>query len=105
MDENKNLILRLVDYSGNTELAELGDLNNIAVITIRVVTGDEIAEVIYKDYTTGTFDSSRDRCSDYYDGKYEIYRFDKPAEGQLLFNKKWKERTDSYTWLYGDHED
>lgn len=103
--ENKNLILRLVDYSGNTEFAELGDLNDIAVITIRVVTGDEIAVVIYKDYTTDEFDSSHDRCQDYYDGEYEIYRFDKPAEDQLLFNEKWKERTNSYDWLYGSDED
>ena len=100
-----DVILRLVDYSGKTELAELGDLNSIAVITIRVVTGDEIAEVIYKDYTTDEFDSSYDRCSDYYDGEYEVYRFDKPAEDQLLFNEKWKERTNSYDWLYGSCED
>lgn len=105
MDENKNLIMRLVDYSGKTKMAELGDLNDIAVITIRVVTGDEIAKVIYKDYTTGEFDSSHDRYQDYYDGEYEVYRFDEPSEDQLLFNEKWKERTDSYTWLYGDGED
>ena len=102
--ENK-IILRLVDYSGKTELAELGDLNDIAVITIRVITGDEIAEVIYKDYTTGEFDSSNDRTTDYYDGEYEFFRFDKPAEDQLLFNEKWKERANSYDWLYGSGKD
>ena len=102
--ENKNFILKLVDYAGNTKLVELGDLNDIAVITIRVISGDEIASVIYKDYTINEFDSSDDRTTDYYDGDYEVYRFNKPAEGQLLFYEKWKERIDSYDWLYGNGE-
>lgn len=97
------MLLKLLDYSDEAVEFEIGDLSDIAVISIKVVTGDEIAKVIYKDYTTTEFDSGTKRLQDYYDDSYEIYRYD--SEKNLIDDPKFKERTKSYwRWVLDEDE-
>lgn len=86
--------LRLMDYAGGSKTFEIGDIENIARITIRVITGDEIATVIYKDYSSKEFDSSYDRMIDYFDDMYDIYNITSGLN--LLDDPEFKNRKSSY---------
>ena len=88
------MILKLVDYKGGFSEHEIGNLEDIAKISIRVVTGDEIADVVYKDYAQRSFDSRDDRLADYYDYGYEIYDF--RATNNVMDSETFKNRTKSY---------
>ena len=69
---------------------------------MRVVTGDEILQVIYKDYTIEEFDSSDDRNAEFYNGEYDVYNV---VTGLNLFDKEaFMKRTRSY-WFYDYDED
>lgn len=70
--------IELLDYASNRVSVDVGDLDDIAKIVISVISGDEVLEVIYKDYTSEVFDSSTDRMMDFYDDEYEIYNVDEP---------------------------
>lgn len=65
--------LLLYDYAGNKTIHEVGNLEDIVWITIDIISGDEIATVIYKNYDIEKYDSSHDRRCDYPDGSYDIY--------------------------------
>ena len=96
------MLLKLLDYRDEAVEFDIGELSDIAVITIKVITGDEIAKVVYKDYTTEEFDSGTNRLRDYYDENYEIYRYD--SENNLIDDPKFKERKGSY-WRWDLDED
>ena len=89
--------LTLMDYADGKVTFDIGDINDIARIEIEVFTGDEIARVIYKDYSTDTFDSSGCRMADFYDGGYLIYDINKNVN--LLEDPKWKDRKSSYDYM------
>lgn len=93
--------LELLNYMSKKMEVEIGELNDIARIDIEVVTGDEIARVIYKDYSTDEFDSDTSgRMADYPDGGYTIYNI---TDGtNLLDDEKWKNRKGSYEYIWGD---
>ncbi len=90
------MILKLLDYAGKETLEDIGELEDIKAIVIRVVTGDEIASIIYKDGTTSQIDSSNDRMQDFFDDEYAVYTDGVPTEENLLFNKEFIRRTSSY---------
>lgn len=52
---------------------DLDHLGAISNITIMVVTGDEIAHIIWANGEEEVFDSSNERLVDYYDGSYTLY--------------------------------
>lgn len=86
--------LTLLDYSGKKKTFDIGDIANIARITINVVSGDEIANVIYKDYGTMSYESNTCRFIDYFDYAYDIY--DIRHRLNLLNYRKWLDRKSSY---------
>ena len=88
--------LRLIDYENRGKEFEIGSIEDIARIIIEVVSGDEIAHVLYKDYTEKCFDSGEKRMYDFQDGQYEVYDFRKPNEKNLLLDRKWLNRVTSY---------
>lgn len=90
--------LRLIDYSDESKEVEIGDLKDIAVIEIKVVSGDEIAQVVYKDYTIEESDSSNIRFIDYYDGSYTVYNVKTGVN--LLEDPKFKDRKTSYDFYH-----
>ena len=95
--------LTLLDYQANKTTFDIGDIDQIEKIKIVVITGDEIAHVIYKDGSEDNFDSCDCRITDYHDGAYKIY--DSKKENNLLFDDGWLERKDSYDYLYDHDED
>ena len=52
---------------------DLEDLENIKEIEIRVITGDEIAVVLYNSGYMKSYDSGRGRIEDFFDGSYMLY--------------------------------
>lgn len=89
------VIINLIDYNDCKHPVDIGDLDNIKIMAIHVVTGDEILYVLYKDDTEKVFDSSDDRMEDFYDGTYPIYAF-----GHWLIDKdKFINRKTSYDLL------
>lgn len=88
----------LLDYQDNKREFEIGDLNDIATITMRVVSGDEIATVCRKDGKVEEYDSDIfDRRIDFDDGGYFVYSY---ANSGCLFNEKWLNRKSSYAWFH-----
>lgn len=93
--------ITIMNYRNEKVTVDVGD--NVAIITIDVLSGDEVARVIDKDYTTTVYDSAyivgNLRISDFYDGSYEVYNFQK--EENLINNPLWKNRKTSYdsSWI------
>lgn len=85
--------LKLFDWNNNYSetTIDIDDLSSVESITIRVITGDEIAYVNYKDGSSKKFDSSKDRLMDYDDGSYTLY-----VDGQVNLIDEFLERKDSY---------
>lgn len=42
------MIIEIMDYAGNKTPIEIGDLDNVLTLAIRVITGDEILTVVDK---------------------------------------------------------
>lgn len=83
-----------MDYARRSKTFEIGDIQNIARISITVISGDEIATVIYKDYSSKEFDSSNNRMADFFDEEYDIYNVTSGLN--LLDDPKFKRRESSY---------
>ena len=92
------MILELMDWENTKVQFDIGDINDVLVINIDVVTGDEIAYVVYKDGRTERLDSSNYRIGDFNYGGYQLYG----PECELIFQDKWKYRGTSYSLLWGD---
>lgn len=67
--------MKIMDF--NSKKIETGvdfdNLENIKKIIIRVISGDEVMSVLYKDGTAKDFDSSYTRSWDFNDGRYILY--------------------------------
>lgn len=84
--------ITIFDYNGNSTNCLIRPLSQVASISLVVVSGDEVLQVHYKDNETEDFDSSRDRCVDYFDGGYTVY-----DDGiNLLGNEDWLSSCNSY---------
>lgn len=90
--------IKLLDYEGSPKTFEIGDLDTIARIFIYVISGDELARVVYKDYSICTFDSGTSRFVDFNDGCYLIYDFTKDEKENLLNDDRWISRKSSYDY-------
>lgn len=92
------MTVKLLDYKGNATNVEVGDINNIGAMRIKVLSGDEVLTVIHKDdYSISEFDSCVCRINDYFDEEYEVYNV---VTGVNLFeDKAFMERTNSY-WMW-----
>lgn len=71
---NKELILLDYDCNECHTGIDLAHLDDILRIDIEVLSGDEIARVLYKNGDMEEFDSSEDRIIDYADNEYCIYQ-------------------------------
>lgn len=92
------MILEIMNYNYERVGIEVGEKEDIAIIIIQIVSGDEIARIIYKDYSQKEFDSAvllgNLRCMGYDDGDYEIYNANK--ENNVIDNPNWQKRKTSY---------
>ena len=67
------MTIELMDYQNKKDTFDIGNIEDIVSIVIEVLTGDEIATVLYKNYTIKVFDSSCTRITDYFDYEYTLY--------------------------------
>jgi len=88
------MTVKLLDYAGEITNVDIGDIDNIASMHIRVLTGDEVLTVTYKDYSVDHFDSSDCRMEDFFDEEYDVYNINTGVN--LLEDKAFMERTTSY---------
>lgn len=98
------MTVKLFDYQAKEVEFDVGDINDIGAMSIQVLSGDEVLTVIYKDFTSRSFDScSTGRYVGYNDGCYEVYNAN---TGVNLFNSKaFTNRNDSYWFYRMDEED
>lgn len=96
------MVLKLMDWEGKTVEHEVGNIDDIGLIEIEVISGDEVATVIYKDYTVAKYDSSGCRNVDYADYAYTLYNTTKGIN--LLDDPKWKNRESSYWYDLYEYE-
>lgn len=59
-------------FDTGIELSRLGE--DVLSVFIIVLSGDEIATVLFEDGHEEKFDSSEDRIADFYDGSYCLYQ-------------------------------
>lgn len=95
----KDYMLVLKDYLDNNHETEIdisaGGLEKIKTISIRVVSGDEIAQITYKNGSATTIDPMKPlRKEDFFDGEYTLYK-----DGDTGIPKEWQNRTDTYAWM------
>lgn len=67
------MVIELMDYQRKKVTFDIGNVEDIVKIVIEVLTGDEVATVLYRNYDIKKFDSSYERTADYYDYKYIVY--------------------------------
>lgn len=91
--------LTLLDYENNKVVTDidLDNLEDVFMIEITVITGDEHVRVIYKDghskYAAACYASA-----DFCDGSYSVYN---PGQGiDLTKNEKFINRKTSYDFMY-----
>ena len=72
----------LVDFQSERKEFKIKNFENVVTIEIKILSGDEVAKIIYKDGSIITFDSSGDRFMNYYDDDYHL-----PLDLLNSFNK------------------
>ena len=66
---------KIYDYENKPTEFDTGN-KEIESILVKVITGDEIATVIFTDGTKKTYDSSTDRITNYFDRSYGVSKSD-----------------------------
>lgn len=88
------MVIELMDYQSKKVTFDIGNIEDIVKIVIEVLTGDEVATVLYRDYNIKKFDSSYERMTDYYDYEYIVY--DAINGINLLNDEIFLNREDTY---------
>lgn len=88
------MVVSLMNYEDEKMVFEIGDIDDIYLVTIDVISGDEIMTVIHKNGRTERFDSCQDgRTMDFHDCSYIAYM---PGVRNAFSNKEWINRKSSY---------
>lgn len=87
----------ILDYEGKKTEVEIEDFDNVKRMTITVLSGDEVLDVVYKNGTTRRYDSSDCRWYSYYDCEYDIYEYDETENP--IDDPEWLNRKKSYDCL------
>lgn len=88
------MVIELMDYQSKKVTFDIGNIEDIVKIVIEVLTGDEVATVLYRNYNIKKFDSSYKRMADYYDYEYIVY--DAINGINLLNDEIFLNREDTY---------
>lgn len=86
----------IYNWRGNAKEFEVGNLKDIKVMIVHIVTGDEILLILYKNGDKKDFDSDEfnTRMEDYSDGFYPLY--DPDDNVNFLGDEKFLALNDSY---------
>ena len=92
----KELILLDFDNNETKTGVDLNNLDDVLRIDIRVISGDEMAYITYKNGEVKTFDGTTEpRLQDFDDGEYCIYQI-----GVKNRIDKWLKRKYSAEWTW-----
>lgn len=83
--------VEIMNYANKKKTVEIGNLEDILIATIQVISGDEVLTVRYKDGTKKIFDTDV-RIQSFFDDEYDVYS----PTVNLLTNEEWLNRKDSY---------
>lgn len=87
--------LKIMDYAHREYYAQDVPLEDVESVTVRVISGDELLRVKFKDGDERFLDVAQinndHRIIGFYDGEYEVLNED------LV---KWNKRKDTYDWLW-----
>lgn len=90
--------LKIMNYCSNVVSTGVDLENeNISMITIDVITGDEVATVYFKDGAAKEFDTGIERILDYFDYSYILYNSNTAKEKNEEILKKFLNRNTSYS--------
>ena len=89
------MLITLYDYAGDKTRHDIGDIKDIYLADIRILSGDEVLNVTYNDGTKKIYDSSKHRFNSHYDGSYIVYM---PNVKNLFEDTNWLRRKDSYSY-------
>lgn len=84
--------VKILDYKNNETAVNIGNLDEIYLVTMQVVTGDEELIVIYNDGSIKHFDSCPERKEDHIDEYYIVYM---PYIRNFLTDENWINRKSS----------
>ena len=94
-------IITIMDYNDKKTDIKIDNFEDVVRLSINVVTGDEILNVLYKDYSEEEHDSNDYRMSDLHDDSYCIYDTTKDID----YIENWNKRESSYDYnLEGENE-
>lgn len=85
-------IITIMDYNNNKRKITIKNFEDVVRLEIEVVSGDEILNILYKDYSTESYDSSDCRMMNFDDDFYTIYDITKNID----YINSWNKRTSSY---------
>lgn len=90
------MILQIMNCYDEKINVNVGELADILMISVKVLSGDEILQIVKKNGKILEIDSDRHgRLIDFYDGEYTIYN---PSIG-LNKISAWRKRKDSNDWI------
>ena len=89
------MLITLYDYAGEKTKHDIGNIEDIYFAEIRILSGDEVLSIMYKDGSTKICDSSHDRFDSHYEYSYNVYM---PNVRNLFKDPKWLQRKDSYDY-------
>ena len=84
--------VRILDYRNRETTVNIGNLDEIYLITMQVVTGDEELTVIYNDGSMKHFDASSELKEEHIDEYYIVYM---PYIRNFLTDENWINRKSS----------
>ena len=93
-NKSNSKTITILDYSATPKSIVINNFKDVVKINVRVVSGDEILEVLFNDYRIEHYDSYTDRCEDYPDSYYCIYDTTKKINNL----RKWSKRSNSYDY-------
>ena len=91
-------ILKIMDFDNaltETEI-DLDNLEQLSIINVKVLSGDEVVTVYFKDGTTKIWDSSNCRIRDFFDDDYILYSEYKSKEENEKMLSGFLSRKNSY---------
>lgn len=84
--------VKILDYKNNETAVNIGNLDEIYLVIMQVITGDEELIVIYNDGSIKYFDSCPERKEDHIDEYYIVYM---PYIRNFLTDENWINRKSS----------
>ena len=90
--------IKLVNCFGDTQEFTIDNFENVAHISIKILSQDEVTSIVYKNGKTVEFDSDTHfRCMDFYEGDYVVFPHELDKFNELSGNC-WDRQREVNKW-------